>query len=192
VAEVRGLAGPHPPGPLREPAGLLFRVLLPGGSTVAHGVLEAASAGGLRLLAARACPVGPAVLLPLAPHPLAGRLFPFKVESCAALPGGCAVISGAFDPPIRDDEAGAGRGRRERPACPFGLYFGAPLIRGEAVSLPETMPMLDVLRQLLALAERAAKELAARNVMLAGENARLRAELARLRATGALGVSGSR
>jgi hypothetical protein len=41
------------PRPLMTaPTSRLFRVLLPGGSTVAHGVLEAAPAGAVRLLAA--------------------------------------------------------------------------------------------------------------------------------------------
>jgi hypothetical protein len=88
------------------PAGRLFRVLLPDGSTLAHGVLEAASAGAISLLAA-ALPARPALLVPLPPHPLAGRLFPFKVERCVALPGGCASVAGALDPPISDEDARA-------------------------------------------------------------------------------------
>jgi hypothetical protein len=79
----------------------------PDGAMLALGVLDDVSAGGVRLLTARPCPLGPAMLEPLPPHPLAGRKFPFKVERSAALPGGCALVGGPFTPPITDGEARA-------------------------------------------------------------------------------------
>jgi len=93
----------------RYPAatGRLFRIESPDGATLAHGVLENASATGVRLLTARACMPGPAVLVPLPPHALAGRRFPFKVERVSAQGGGGASIAGPFEPPISDGEARA-------------------------------------------------------------------------------------
>jgi hypothetical protein len=85
----------------------LFHVLSPDGATLAHGVLEDVSAGGLRLLAARPCPLGPAVLVPIPPHPLAGRQFPFRAERSGLVAGGGARVAGPFDPPITDAEARA-------------------------------------------------------------------------------------
>jgi hypothetical protein len=87
--------------------GRLFHVLAPDGTTLAHGVLEDASAGGVRILVARPCPLGPAVLEPMPPHPLAGRQFPFRAVRSGPVGGGGAHVAGPFDPPISDAEARA-------------------------------------------------------------------------------------
>jgi hypothetical protein len=88
----------------RAEGGRAFRVEAPDGRALAYAALEDASAGGVRLLANRACAPGPVVLVPLPLHPLAGRRFPFRVVRTGA--GGRAV-AGPFEPPISDDEAWA-------------------------------------------------------------------------------------
>jgi hypothetical protein len=93
--------------PRYTPPDRLFQVLAPGGAPWAHGVVDDVSALGVRLVAAVPCPLGPAVLVPLAPHPLAGRTFPFRIQRCVPVPGGCAFVAGPFDPPLTDQEARA-------------------------------------------------------------------------------------
>jgi hypothetical protein len=93
--------------PRSTPRDRLFQVLAPSGLLWAHGVVDDVSAVGVRLVAALPCPLGPAVLVPLVPHPLAGRQFPFRIERCVPLPGDCAFVAGPFDPPLTDAEARA-------------------------------------------------------------------------------------
>jgi hypothetical protein len=95
--------GPAHPAPTSR----LFRVEAPSGATAAYAVLEEASATGVRLLAGRPCSPGPAILVPLSPHPLAGRRFPFRVARSSAHGGGDCTVAGRFDPPITDEEARA-------------------------------------------------------------------------------------
>jgi len=95
-------AAPRYPG-----RGRLFHVLAPDGTSLAYAVLEDVSALGVRLLAARPCMPVPAVLVPMPPHALAGRRFPFKIERTSALGGGGASLAGPFDSPITDVEARA-------------------------------------------------------------------------------------
>jgi hypothetical protein len=89
-------ASPRLAAPRRRMA---FRVEAPDGATLAYAALEDASPGGVRLLTARACARGPAVLVPVWPHPLAGRRFAIRVERSGALGGGF-YAAGPFDPPV--------------------------------------------------------------------------------------------
>jgi hypothetical protein len=84
---------------------MLFSVQSPDGATLAYGMLEDTSPGGARLLTARVCRPGPAVLVPLSRHPLAGRSFPFLIERSGPLKGGGAYIAGPFTPPVTEEEA---------------------------------------------------------------------------------------
>jgi hypothetical protein len=83
----------------------LFHLLSPAGELAAYAVLEDASASGLRLLVSAGCSLGPAVLAPRPPHPLAGRLFPICIERVGAAEGFGVSVGGRFTPPITEDEA---------------------------------------------------------------------------------------
>jgi len=85
----------------------LFHLLSPAGELAAYAVLEDASASGLRLLVSAGCSMGPAVLEPRPPHPLAGRLFPVRIERVGTAQGLGVSVGGRFTPPITDDEARA-------------------------------------------------------------------------------------
>jgi hypothetical protein len=87
--------------------GRLLRVHSPDGQMLTYALLEDVSAAGLRLLTARRCPAGLAVLAPLPPHPLAGRTFPFLVARTSADGAAPGYVAGPFVPPITDEEARA-------------------------------------------------------------------------------------
>jgi hypothetical protein len=92
-------ASPRLPASRRR---MLFQVQAPDGATLAYGLLADASATGLRLLTARPCPTGPAVLVPLSPHALAGQRFPFRIDRSGPAAGGGAYVAGPFLPAVGD------------------------------------------------------------------------------------------
>lgn len=85
----------------------LFHLLTPAGELAAYAVLEDASASGLRLLVSAGCQLGPMVLSPRPPHPLAGRLYPVSIERVGGASGLGVSVGGRFIPPVTDDEARA-------------------------------------------------------------------------------------
>jgi len=93
----------------RARAGRLFRFQSPGGQALTYGLLVDVSAAGVPPLAGRPVPAGAAEL---APHPLAGRKFPFRIERGASLPGGCALVAGPRTAPVTDGERGRWPRRR--------------------------------------------------------------------------------
>jgi hypothetical protein len=69
---------------------------------------ENVSAGGALLVASVALPAGDSVLVePERPHPLQGRLLAFRVLGCQERAEGGYLLTGAFDPPLSDQEARA-------------------------------------------------------------------------------------
>jgi hypothetical protein len=64
------------------------------------------SAGGALLVASVALPAGGSVLVgPERPHPLEGRPLAFRVLRCQERAEGGYLLTGAFDPPLSDEEA---------------------------------------------------------------------------------------
>lgn len=101
LVERRG--APRHPAPLRW----LFHVLSPAGELAGYAVLQDASATGVRLLVSAGCALGPAVLAPRPPHPMAGRLFPITLERTGDREGLGLAVAGRFTTPLNDDEARA-------------------------------------------------------------------------------------
>lgn len=85
----------------------LFHVLTAGGELAAYAVLQDASATGIRLLVSAGCPLGPAVLAPRPPHPMAGRLFPISIDRTGQREGLGLSVGGRFTTPVSDAEARA-------------------------------------------------------------------------------------
>ena len=90
------------------PGACLFRVASPGGLPLGRAAPEGVSAGGALLLSPHLLPVGEAVVLEvLLPHPLAGRLLPFRVLRCVELADGGHLLAGLFHPRLAEREARA-------------------------------------------------------------------------------------
>jgi CheY-like chemotaxis protein len=103
-----GRTGERRGHPRRRVARPRAAALLSARGRVAGGVApEEVSAGGLSMLASEALAVGDVLALsPEAPHPLAGRQYPFRVSRCEPLRF-TFRIAGAFVSPLSDAELDA-------------------------------------------------------------------------------------
>jgi hypothetical protein len=88
------------------PGHWLLRLLSAEGGQVGLATPRDVSAGGAVLVASVALAAGEVVLLePEHPHPLTGRVLPFRAARCHERAGGGYLLAGTFEPPLSDEEA---------------------------------------------------------------------------------------